>query len=65
MKIQHHVILSLGSNLGNKHLNIEKCISLLHLEVGTIVKTSSLYESKSWGFESDDFYNCVVLIQNY
>jgi thymidylate kinase len=62
MKIQHQVILSLGSNQGKKLLNIEKCIGLLHNEVGTIVKVSSLYESKSWGFDSDDFYNCAVLM---
>lgn len=62
MKTQHQVILSLGSNQGKKLLNIEKCIDLLHNEVGTIVKVSSLYESKSWGFESDDFYNCAVLM---
>ncbi len=62
MKIQHQVILSLGSNQGKKLINIEKCIDLLHNEVGTIVKVSSLYESKSWGFESDDFYNCAVLM---
>ena len=62
MKTQHQVILSLGSNQGKKLINIEKCIDLLHNEVGTIVKVSSLYESKSWGFESDDFYNCAVLM---
>jgi len=62
MKLQHQVILSLGSNQGKKLLNIEKCIDLLHNEVGTIVKVSSLYESKSWGFDSDDFYNCAVLM---
>jgi 2-amino-4-hydroxy-6-hydroxymethyldihydropteridine diphosphokinase len=62
MKIQHQVILSIGSNQGKKLLNIEKCIDLLHNEVGTIVKVSSLYESKSWGFDSDDFYNCAVLL---
>ena len=62
MKTQHQVILSLGSNQGKKLINIEKCIDLLHHEVGTIVKVSSLYESKSWGFESDHFYNCAVLM---
>ena len=62
MKTQHQVILSLGSNQGKKLINIEKCIDLLHNEVGTIVKVSSLYESKSWGFESDDFFNCAVLM---
>ena len=62
MNKQHQVILSLGSNQGNRLENIEQCIDLLHKEVGTIVKVSSLYESDSWGFESDSFYNCAVLV---
>ncbi|MBY0487889.1 MAG: 2-amino-4-hydroxy-6-hydroxymethyldihydropteridine diphosphokinase [Flavobacteriaceae bacterium] len=65
MNKQHQVILSLGSNQGNRLENIEQCIDLLHKEVGTIVKVSSLYESDSWGFESDSFYNCAVLVHTH
>lgn len=65
MNKQHQVILSLGSNQGNRHENIEHCIHLLHREVGTIVGVSSLYESDSWGFESDSFYNCVVVLHTH
>ncbi len=62
MKSQHQVILSLGTNQGQKLENINKCIALLHNEVGTIIKVSSLYESDSWGFDSDSFYNCIVVM---
>jgi len=65
MNQQHQVILSLGSNQGNRLENIEYCIDLLHQEVGTIVKVSSVYESDSWGFSSDSFYNCAVLIHTH
>ena len=65
MNKQHQVILSLGSNQGNRLENIEQCIDLLHKEVGTIVRVSSLYESDSWGFESDSFYNCAVLVHTH
>ena len=65
MNQQHQVILSLGSNQGNRLENIERCIDLLHHEVGTVVKVSSLYESDSWGFSSESFYNCAVLIHTY
>jgi 2-amino-4-hydroxy-6-hydroxymethyldihydropteridine diphosphokinase len=65
MNQQHQVILSLGSNQGNRLENIEHCIDLLHQEVGTVVKVSSLFESDSWGFSSDSFYNCAVLIHTY
>lgn len=65
MNQQHQVILSLGSNQGNRLENIEHCIDLLHQEVGTVVKVSSLFESDSWGFSSDSFYNCAVLIHTH
>ncbi|HMI07284.1 MAG TPA: 2-amino-4-hydroxy-6-hydroxymethyldihydropteridine diphosphokinase, partial [Flavobacterium sp.] len=29
---------------------------------GTVVKVSRLYETPSWGFESDTFYNCALLL---
>jgi 2-amino-4-hydroxy-6-hydroxymethyldihydropteridine diphosphokinase len=65
MNQQHQVILSLGSNQGNRLENIEHCIDLLHQEVGTVVKVSTLFESDSWGFSSDSFYNCAVLIHTH
>jgi hypothetical protein len=37
MKSQHQVILSIGSNLGNRLENIERSLELIH-QVGTIIK---------------------------
>lgn len=65
MKTQHQVILSLGSNLGEKQKNIQLCIDLLHQEVGTITAVSSLYESDAWGFESEAFFNCTVMMHTH
>jgi deoxyguanosine kinase len=65
MKNQHQVVLSLGSNQGNRLENIENCLQLIHQEVGTIVKVSKVYETPSWGFESDAFYNCALLIHTF
>ena len=62
MNQQHQVILSLGSNQGNRLENMEYAIALLHREVGTVVAVSSLYESDSWGFDSDSFYNCILVL---
>ena len=62
MNKQHQILLSLGSNLGNRQENIDNCIGMLHTDLGTIVKVSSVYESDSWGFESDKFYNCCVIM---
>ncbi len=62
MNQQHKVILSIGSNQGNRKDYLMQCIDMLQLNVGTIVSVSSIYESESWGFESDAFYNCAVLM---
>lgn len=62
MKQQHQVILSIGSNEGNRLENLKTCVAMLHQEVGTVVKVSQVYESPSWGFESTPFYNCAVMI---
>jgi deoxyguanosine kinase len=62
MKSQHQVVLSIGTNQGNRLTNIESCLQLIHHEVATVVKVSKVYETPSWGFESDAFYNAAILI---
>ena len=62
MKSQHQVVLSIGSNQGNRLANIESCIDLIHQEIGTVIRVSKLYETPAWGFESDAFYNCALLL---
>ena len=59
---QKKVVLALGSNLGNRLKNIQLAIDCIHTQLGTVVKVSRLYETPSWGFESDLFYNCALLI---
>ena len=65
MKSQHQVILSIGSNLGNRLENIERSLELIHQEVGTVIKVSRLYETPAWGFESDAFYNCALVLHTF
>lgn len=65
MKKQHQVILSIGTNQGNRLENIERCIEGLHNEIGTVIRVSKLYETPSWGFESENFYNCAVILNTH
>jgi 7,8-dihydro-6-hydroxymethylpterin-pyrophosphokinase len=58
MKSQHQVILSIGSNQGNRLENVRHCID--SSKVGTVIKVSKVYETP-WGFDSDAFYNCALV----
>ena len=57
--------LGLGSNQGDRRLNIEHAVSMLNMELKTPYKAiSSLVETDPWGFESDTrFMNAVVLYE--
>lgn len=57
-------ILSLGSNLGNRVLHLNTAISRMEIEIGGILAKSSIFESESWGFKSENtFLNQVVSFQ--
>jgi deoxyguanosine kinase len=62
MNQQHQVILSIGSNQGDRLQNIHSAIAAIHQKAGTVVKVSKLYETPAWGFESDAFYNCALML---
>ncbi|MEZ4839393.1 2-amino-4-hydroxy-6-hydroxymethyldihydropteridine diphosphokinase [Flavobacterium sp.] len=63
MNNQSQVILSLGSNLGNRLENIQLAIKFIHQTIATVIKVSSLYETPSWGFDSEPFCNCALVLQ--
>ena len=57
--------LSLGSNQGDRRLNIEHAVSMLNIELKKPYKAiSSILETEPWGFESENkFLNAVVLYE--
>ena len=57
--------LGLGSNQGDRELNIEHAVSMLNVELKTPYRAiSSLIETEPWGFESQQkFINAVVLYE--
>jgi 2-amino-4-hydroxy-6-hydroxymethyldihydropteridine diphosphokinase len=58
------IYLLLGSNLGDKKVNIEKAKTLIENKLGKIIRQSSLVETAPCGFETDDwFYNQIVVIE--
>lgn len=59
------VFIGLGSNMGDKYLNIKIAVQFLKNITGVfIIKESSIYLTKAWGKEDqDDFLNQVVKIE--
>lgn len=55
--------ISIGSNIEPRSLHLMNAVGKLHkLFKGRLI-SSETYESKSWGFEGEDFLNMCVLIQ--
>ncbi len=58
------IYLLLGSNLESRIDFLRKAEKKISEKIGKIFKKSSVYESKSWGFESEQiFLNQVVLVE--
>ena len=57
-----NVYLGLGSNLGDRELNLLKAMNLMDEAFGTHPeRISRIVETPAWGFEGPDFLNLCVL----
>lgn len=65
MKIQRITYISIGTNQGNKLENIQQAINLIADKVGAVLKVASVYETTSWGFDSNNFYNTCIKVSTY
>lgn len=60
----HSVFLLLGSNLGDRHLFLAQAIQHIENDIAPVIKTSSVYETQSWGkTDAPDYLNQVVMLQ--
>jgi 2-amino-4-hydroxy-6-hydroxymethyldihydropteridine diphosphokinase len=58
------VILSLGSNMGDRAGNLRRAVALIGEGAGTVAAVSSVYETEPWGFSADTpFYNMAAIVQ--
>ena len=62
MNTQNTLVLSLGTNQGDKKANLNKAIDLINNEIGTVITVSPIYEFPAWGFESEPFFNCALVL---
>ena len=61
MNTLNQVYLSIGSNIGIRHLQLQKAL-LAIAKNDLILKISAVYENAARGFDGDDFLNACVLI---
>jgi len=54
----------LGTNLGNRSLNLKNSIASIEKKVGIIKRQSCIYQTKAWGvINQPDFLNMVLEVQ--
>lgn len=58
------IVISLGSNVGDRHANIVKAKKLLEDREVKVEKASSIYESEPVGFTGqDEFLNQILVVE--
>lgn len=58
------VYLLIGGNLGDRIKNLAEARYNIEKEIGRIIKSSSIYETASWGItDQPDFLNRVLLVK--
>lgn len=61
MREKENVVLSLGSNIGNRKKFIEDAIIEIENVFQSEIKKSSFYETEPWGFDAETpFLNCCI-----
>ena len=54
----------MGTNLGNRSLNLKNSIASIEKKVGIIKRQSCIYQTKAWGvINQPDFLNMVLEVQ--
>ena len=59
---KNKVLLSLGSNIGDKKMNLQSALSLIDKKIGDVVSISKIYQTPALGFVGEDFYNCCIAV---
>jgi len=55
------VFLGMGTNLGDRELNLQTALENIRENIGKVVSLSSVYETEPWGFNtSETFLNAVI-----
>lgn len=58
-----NVVLSVGTNLGDRLKNLLEVKNLLQNQLGGTQQWSGIYETPAWGFQGEPFYNAAILVK--
>jgi 2-amino-4-hydroxy-6-hydroxymethyldihydropteridine diphosphokinase len=59
------VFLSLGTNLEDRKVFLEKSIAMIIKRIGSVLSMSSIYQTEPWGFNTEKlFLNQVILVES-
>ena len=57
--------IALGSNKDDKFKNLQLAVDAIYKDIGNITLISKVYKSPAFGFKSDDFFNCCLVLESY
>jgi len=61
----HQLIFLLGSNQGDRVVNLGEVCRQIELHLGRVISISSIYETEPWGFEApESFLNQALMIES-
>jgi 2-amino-4-hydroxy-6-hydroxymethyldihydropteridine diphosphokinase len=63
MGVYKTAYLSIGSNLGEREIILQKAIFEIGNVAGDVRQVSGIYETPSWGFKGEDFLNACIELQ--
>ena len=62
--LNSHIYIGLGTNMGERELNLQNAIEHIEKKVGKVLAQSSIYETPAWGLtDQPDFLNQVIEIE--
>lgn len=65
MELVHKLYIALGSNIGNRREYLQRAVVAISRNLGKVNAVSQIYETPSWGFVSEPFYNACIEVHTH
>jgi deoxyguanosine kinase len=60
--MKYKVLISLGSNKGNRKKNLAQALFQINQNLGELIAISPIYETASWGYKDDAYLNNAICL---